>query len=248
MACKEFYIDVDGKRVHAKLDRSEDTERGPLAIVFHGFTGHMEERHIVAVAEGLRAEGVSTLRVDLYGHGKSDGAFADHTLYKWVTQGLAVIDYARGLDFVDALYVAGHSQGGLLSMLLAGMCPDDVAALMPLSPAILIPEAARQGVLLGCPFDPVHIPATIGVGERTLSGNYARVAQTIHVEDEIDRYPGPVLIVHGSADEGVPLSDSEAAVARYRNARLVVIPDDDHCYHQHLDQAVAAVREFVAAL
>ena len=106
MACEEFYIDIDGRRVHAKLDRPEDTERGPLAIVFHGFTGHMEERHIVAVAEGLRAEGVSTLRVDLYGHGKSDGAFADHTLYKWVTQGLAVIDYARGLDFVDALYVA----------------------------------------------------------------------------------------------------------------------------------------------
>ena len=115
MACEEFYIDVDGKRVHAKLDRPEGAERGPLAVVFHGFTGHMEERHIIAVAEGLRAEGVSTLRVDLYGHGKSDGAFADHTLYKWVTQGLAVIDYARGLDFVDALYVVGHS-----SIMLAG--------------------------------------------------------------------------------------------------------------------------------
>ena len=74
------------------------------------------------------------------------------------------------------------------------------------------------------------------------------VGPCISKKDEIDRYPGPVLIVHGSADEGVPLSDSEAAVARYRNARLVVIPDDDHCYHQHLDQAVAAVREFVAAL
>lgn len=245
---EEFYIEVDGMRVHAKLDRPKGAGRGPLALVFHGFTGHMEERHIVAVTEGLLAEGVATLRVDLYGHGMSDGAFEDHTLYKWLTQGLAVIAYARSLDFVDRIYLTGHSQGGLTVMLLAGMCPDEVAALMPLSPATVIPEGARSGELLGTRFDPLHIPQEFDVLGRKLRGDYVRVAQTIRVEDEIARYGGPVLIVHGTADEAVPFACAEDAAARYRDARLEPIPDDSHCYRLHLDQAVAAVRAFVSGL
>ena len=43
---KEFYIDSDGIRLHAKLDRVNENEQGPLCILIHGFTGHMEEEHI----------------------------------------------------------------------------------------------------------------------------------------------------------------------------------------------------------
>lgn len=42
----------DGIRLNVKLDRPA-TGKCPLAIVIHGFTGHMEERHITAVARAL---------------------------------------------------------------------------------------------------------------------------------------------------------------------------------------------------
>ena len=45
---KEFFIDSDGTRIHAKLERPEGAEKGPLCILVHGFTGHMEEDHIIA--------------------------------------------------------------------------------------------------------------------------------------------------------------------------------------------------------
>ena len=46
-----MYITDDGIRLNAKLDMPEGQNgRCPLAVVFHGFTGHMEERHIIAVA------------------------------------------------------------------------------------------------------------------------------------------------------------------------------------------------------
>lgn len=237
----------DGIRLNAKLDMPcGHSGKCPLVIVIHGFTGHMEERHIVAVSRALNEIGFATLRVDMYGHGNSDGAFQNHTLYKWLTNALAVIDYARSLDFVTGIWLCGHSQGGLTVMLAGAMKHDVIRGLIPLSPAWMIPEGARKGTLLGQNFDPDHIPDVLPAwGDRGLDGNYVRVAQTIHVEEAIDRYTGPVLIVHGDQDEAVPVEYGIRAAERYRNARLVLIPGDTHCYDYHLDQVLDAVKEWM---
>ena len=242
-----MYILDDGIRLNAKLDMpKEHTGKCPLVIVIHGFTGHMEETHITAVCETLNAIGFATLRADMYGHGNSDGQFENHTLYKWLTNALTLIDYARGLDFVTDLYLCGHSQGGMTVMLAGAMKHDVIKGLIPLSPAWMIPEAARNGTLLGQNFDPDHIPDVLPAwGDRGLNGNYVRVAQTIHVEDAIDRYTGPVLIVHGDLDEAVPVEYGIRAAERYRDCRLVIIRGDTHCYSNHLDQVLDAVREWM---
>ena len=243
-----MYITEDGLRLHAKLDMPEDAgEKCPLVLVIHGFTGHMEEEHIVSVAKAINECGYATLRVEMYGHGQSDGEFRKHTLYKWLTNALTVIDYARNLDFATGLFLCGHSQGGLLVMLAAAMKRDIVKGLIALSPACMIPEIARQGELLGLQFDPDRIPDTLDAWDgRKLDGNYARVAQTIHVEEAIARYDGPVLIVHGDEDEAVPVQYGIDAAKAYRNAELVLIPGDDHCYNRHLDQVVDAVKAWLA--
>ncbi len=250
---QEFFIENDGIRLHAKLDMPESvqmksTEQCPLVIVIHGFTGHMEERHIIAASQSMNSIGFATLRVEMYGHGQSEGKFEDHTLYKWVTNALAVVDYAKKLDFVSDLYLCGHSQGGLLTMLIGGMRADDLKAIIPLSPAWMIPDGARQGNLLGIPFDPKHIPDLLQNDYLQLNGNYIRVAQTIHVEDEIERYQGPVLIVQGDADEAVPLEYATRAAKLYANAKLVIIPGDSHCFDHHLEMMTDAVKEFLLTL
>ena len=246
-----MYIMDDGIRLNAKLDMPADYREGqrcPLVVVIHGFTGHIEETHIVAVSKGINAAGFATLRADMYGHGQSDGTFRNHTLFKWMTNALTVIDYARGLDFVTDIYLCGHSQGGLLVMLAAAMKHDVIKGLIPLSPACMIPEIARSGELLGLRFDPNHIPEVLKSWDgRELDGNYARVAQTIRVEDAIERYRGPVLIVHGDADESVPVQYGIRAAEAYANGRLVLISGDDHCYNRHLDQVVDAVTDWLKA-
>ena len=151
-------------QLHAKLDMPEEKEKCPLVIVFHGLTGNMEERHITAVSNAMNEIGFATLRVELYGHGKSGGAFEQHNLMKWINNAMTVTDYAKTLDFVTDLYICGHSQGGLLTMLAAGMRADDFKAAIPMSPAIVIPDGARKGNLLGQPFDPEHIPDMVEWG------------------------------------------------------------------------------------
>ncbi len=241
---EEFYIDCDGIRLHSKLDRPAGLERCPLCILIHGFTGHMEEPHIIAVQKAMNDSGVAVLRVEMFGHGKSDGEFKNHTIYKWVTNALAVVKYAKSLDFVTELYISGHSQGGFLTMLIAGMCPEAFKAIIPLSPAWCIPDDARNGLMLGNKFDPNHIPETIVSDDWELSGDYVRVVQTIHVEDEIARYDGPVFIIHGDKDEIIPYSYAVKAQKLYKNAVLVTIEDDDHCYTKHLDKVSVAIRKF----
>ena len=245
---KEFYIPCDGIQLHAKLDMPAGLEKCPLVILIHGFTGHMEERHIIAAQEAMNEAGFAVLRAEMYGHGKSEGEFRNHTLYKWVNGALAVVEYAKTLDFVTDLYISGHSQGGLLTMLIAGMRPDDFKAIIPLSPAWMIPDGARAGSLLGIQFDPIHIPEELDNGELRLGGDYIRVAQTIHPEDEITRYNGPVLIIQGDADEAVPMEYARKAADMYHDCRLVTIPEDTHCYDYHLDLVTETLKEFLLSI
>ena len=245
-----MYIMEDGLRLNAVLDMPRGAgERCPVAVVIHGFTGHSEEEHILAVSRALNEVGCATLRVDMYGHGHSDGEFRKHTLYKWLTNALTAIDYARSLDFATDIYLCGHSQGGLLVMLAAALKHDVIKGVIALSPACLIPELARKGELLGLQFDPDNIPEVLNSWDgRELDGNYARVAQTIHVDEAIARYRGPVLVVHGDEDEAVPVHYGIEAANAYAHGRLVLIPGDDHCYDRHLDKVVEAVKEWMGEL
>jgi len=147
------------------------------------------------------------------------------------------------------MYMCGHSQGGLAVTLAAAMERDVIKALIPLSPAYVIIEGAKKGELLGQPFDPENIPDMLQSWDgRELSGNYIRVAQSIDLDAEIKKYTGPVLIVHGDADEAVPVEYGIEASKKFANCTLKLIPGDTHCYDYHLDQAVEAVQEFVKGL
>ena len=241
-------FEVDGIRLNAKLELPDnEEERNPLIILSHGFTGHMEEAHIVATAETMLELGFAVLRVELYGHGHSGGNFRDHDIGKWVRELTSIIDRVQKLDFVSDLWLCGHSQGGLAVMLAAAERPEAVKGLIPLSPAWMIPEGARTGNLLRFRFDPAHIPAETDLGGGvTLGANYFRVAQTVDAEAAIRAYHGPVLIIHGTADETVPYEYSERAAALYHDCSLIPIENDTHCFDRHPDQMTQALRNWLA--
>ena len=245
-----FYITDDGIRLHAKLDMPAGYEEGdkcPLVIIIHGLTGHMEERHIKGLAAMMNEEGFSTLRAEMYGHGASEGDFSSHNLFKWLNNAMTVTDYARSLPFVTDLYISGHSQGGLTTILAAGMMPEYFKAVIPLSPAVVLTDGARKGMNFGLDFAEGEIPDEVYVNAtQKVKGNYLRAARLIDTDYAISLYHGPVLIVHGSEDEAVPLSYAEETAAKYDNAQLVIIEGDDHCFDYHLDEMLDAVREFLA--
>ena len=235
----------DGIRLDAVLERP-NAAPCPLAIVLHGFTSNKEKQHTLAACDAMRQAGIATLRFDLYGHGESGGEFKNHTLYKWISNTLAAISYAQSLDFVTDIYLSGHSQGGLTAALVGGMAPDLVKGLILRAPAFMIPRCAREGSMLGFTFDPLCIPDEMHIfKELTLGGNYVRVAQTIHVEEAIDRFPGPVLLIHGDEDDLVPVEESREAARRYRQCQLNVIPGETHHFDRFPDQMKAIIQDWL---
>ena len=243
---EKLLICDDGIQLSAILERPEGHESCPLVILLHGFTSAKDKPHNILAAAAMREAGFATLRFDLYGHGESGGEFRKHTLYKWISNTMTVIDYARSIGYIE-LYLSGHSQGGLVSALVAGMEADRIRGLILRAPAFMIPQAARDGNILGYKIDPDHIPDSFStIKELELDGNYIRVAQTIHAEEAVDRYKGPVLILQGDADDTVALVDTQRMAECYQNCRLAVISGETHHFDRHPEQMQEIIREWIS--
>lgn len=234
----EFYLDDLGIRLHCKLDRPAE-EPSPLCIVIHGLTGHMEEPHIVGVARAMNEVGIATLRAELYGHGLSGGAFEDHDMDKWLHNLETVLAYVDTLDFVTDLYLCGHSQGGLATILFAGRHPDRFTAILPLAPAIIIPKLAKR-------FAFEDLPSRMPFHDQYVGASYLRSAWNLDVDAAIDAYKGPVLLVQGTADQTVDPEDTVSAADRYTNATLAPIDGDSHCFDYHLDEVLETIKKYLS--
>lgn len=247
MENREFYIKCDGINLHAKLDfPREDKEKYPCVIVVHGLTGHMEETHIKAVANACNEMGYAALRVDMYGHGKSEGEFKNHTVTHWVLELMQIIDYVNSLEFVTDVYLTGHSQGGLTVILTAAVKKDAIKAIMPLSPALMAKDVALHGGFPNTEYDPDNMGENIMLfGEHEISTNYMRTCRFLPIDEAIHDFDKKVLLVHADTDELVPYRYAVEAQKKYKDARLVTIPDDDHCYLKHLSMVTDAVKEFL---
>ena len=240
-----MHIYDDAIPLEIRLDLpAERTENTPLMILLHGFTGHMEEPHIIAMAEMMTGVGFAVLRAELYGHGRSGGTFRDHTIWKWLNNIMTLVDYARKELGYKEIWLCGHSQGGLSVLLAAALERDRIKGVVALAPAVTIPAWARNGSAMRLDFDPVNVPESFDLGDAVLGGNYIRSAQLVHAEDAF-RYQGPVIFVHGDADETIPVTASIEFSKHFGDAELVVISGDSHCYDFHLDEALAAVRDWL---
>lgn len=255
MTDREFFIDCDGMKVHAKLN-FPDTEADSykLLILLHGITGHMEEPHIVAAKDTAIQCDFAVLRVELYGHGKSDGKFEDHTIFHWLTQTIRVIQYARTLPFVSEIYLAGHSQGGLTAILAAGMMPEYITGLIPMSPATVIVYSARKNEI----YAPVFGQHEWGEKEvrykdeeRFLRPEYFMSARIVPLEQSIRNYHGRILLIHGDVDQSVPVDYAEKLAKEEKEQTpdftFAVINGADHDYTRpgNLDQFTEAIRHFL---
>ena len=163
------------------------------------------------------------------------------------------IIHAR-IDYIDksAYYIISVIVVGVLlkstviALKIGGECSDRINAKVDRQGvAVLLTELKEYGLTTKGSIIGSDLPYELPVNaEQTVSGNYVRAAQLLDIDYAIGKYKGPVLIVHGDQDEAIPVHYSEEAAAKYSNARLVIIKGDDHCYNYHLDEVLAAIREF----
>ena len=216
------FIKKNGMKIQGLMYLPEKRgEKLPAVIFSHGFGSNFRE--LMHHGEGYAKSGICCLFFDFCGGGLqslSDGVMPEMTLRSECEDLQTVLSCVKELDYVDPerIFLQGESMGGLVSALTAAKYTKDIRALILWYPAFCIPEDARIRLEKG-------EREVFGV---TMNEAFDAEAANIHVSKEIQAYPRPVLIIHGTADNLVPIRYSEMAVSSYADAKLIAISDAGH--------------------
>ena len=252
------------KRGHLTLRGTHFRPQGeqlPIAIVSHGFMSN--QRSVRRYARALAEMGYASFCFDFSGgcafFGKSDGKSTDMSVLTEVSDLEAVAAYARALPYTnsDNLLLMGCSQGGFVSALTAAKPDSAVSKLILFYPALCIPDDARAGQMMFAKFDPEHVPDQFMCGPMRLSSRYVTDVINMNPSEEIKKYPGDVLIVHGDKDPVVSIHYSNRAYKTYSKRPTVKFHRPPHTVFQTIEGgkhgfsrkhdalAMKAVREFL---
>lgn len=206
----------------------------PAIVLSHEFGLSMKSTS--RYARGLSKAGYHVFVFDFPGSGVGKSRGRNSTQMSVLTEvedlGL-VFRHVQSLPFVDRhrIVLAGASQGGLVSALLAAKHGDEVYRLVLYYPAFNIPDDARRGCMLGRQIDPRNVPKKFRViGYVNLGSKYVRDAASLDPWKQIEGYRKPVLICHGAKDGIVDIGYSRKAASVYANAELVEFPRAHHVF------------------
>lgn len=231
-------LEVGGKILRGMFHAPEEGDRFPTVVMLHGFTGHKLEPHrmYVKFSRLLSGSGIAVARFDFSGSGESDGDFEDMTFSGEVREAEAILSHVRSLPTTDPRRIGllGLSMGGAVASVVAGRNPHDVKALVLWSAAdIEIMKAIFQAKKAdGAAFCDER--GFYDIGGLWLNPGFYDDLTRWDTYDEIAKFQGRALIVHGREDETVPV----ATAHRYyevlgERAESVIIEGADHTYNRH---------------
>jgi len=190
----------------------------PLAILCHGLCSSKESRTSRRLEEILNRNGISTFRFDFFGHGESDGRLEDLTISEAVDDVMNAVLFLKGRGY-SKVGLFGSSFGGLATLISASRVHD------------LLFLALKSPVSDFRELDPE-------LAIRDSENNAYEIAEKIGC---------PVLIVHGDADDVVPVEQSIKLEKLIKNCRLEIIRGADHDYSREEDfeRMIKLISEFI---
>jgi pimeloyl-ACP methyl ester carboxylesterase len=224
---------------------------GPTVVWLGGFHSDMTGTKAQVLADWAIATGRAYLRFDYFGHGRSDGDFADGTISRWRGDALAMIDTLTE----GPLVLVGSSMGGWLACLAALARPDRISGLVLIAPAADFTEA-----LLKPGLPPQAHEALAKTGRWTHPSAYDETGYPITsalLEDGarwtiLDReipITAPTRILHGGEDPDVPWRHALTLAKALKGPDVVftLVRDGDHRLSRPVDndRLIAAVEELV---
>lgn len=198
---------------------------GPGIVLCHGFqTGR---REALPVALGLRERGYNTLVFDFRAHGESEG--------RWTSCGFletrdleGAVRYLQGRPEVvgHRVGVVGFSMGAAVSILTAARMPE-IAAVVADSPFATLRGVLASGfrVIFRLPAFPLA-NVSLWFAEK-LVGVCADEIRPVDYVALVS--PRPLLIIHGEADQLIPVANAHAVYATAAEPKEIwTVPGADH--------------------
>ncbi len=242
-------VTIDGD--HGKLSAVIQTPKGkffyPMVMILHGLTGNKDATLVKNIADDLEAQGIASIRFDFNGHGESDGNFQDMTVLNELEDARHVYEYVRDMRGVTSVSIAGHSQGGVVASMLAGeLGQKKIKAIALMAPAAVLRDNARAGEIFGTNYDAENPPEYVEVWEHKIGRNYIKTAQTLQIYETAEKFQGPALIVHGSADDVVHYGYGFRYHDIYKGSEIKILQGFDHGFTQDEKLTAEIVADFFA--
>lgn len=229
-----------GALAYHKLAGRGDGAKLPGIVFLGGFRSDMTGTKATWLEDWARERGRTFLRFDYSGHGESDGDFLDGCIGDWSRDAAdAVTTLTEGPQIL-----VGSSMGGWISLLLAKRMPERVAGLIGIAAA---PDFTEDSIWAG--FDEAQRAALMGQGSVDLPIDYYvdvpsdyseepyRITRRL-IEDGRENLvlrtplpvPGPVRLLHGTADADVEMSVGLRLLDHLdsADARLTLVKGADH--------------------
>ena len=235
------FIDPSGHQISGILAKPPGgTDR--LAVLCHGFLSNKNSATNRPLTAMLLPQGIATLRFDFFGHGDSEGPFEKLTVGIAVQQTLAALGLAGSRGY-RKIGLVGSSFGGLVSILAAGQLETDAADASHLTCLALKCPVSDLAAMLRDEFGTTEMRQW----QRTntipnLTGGLGRIPLLFSFYEDCAHHVAyeapkamtlPTLIVHGDADECVPVAQS-LRLQEFLGGKtsLVVLAGADHHFSQ----------------
>jgi pimeloyl-ACP methyl ester carboxylesterase len=185
---EEVWLDLaTGGRAHAWAYTPPDLPDGaPVVLFFHGNGENLETVRWSGLFEEIGGLGVAALAADFPGYGRSGGMPSEEGL---IATGDAAVAWARERHPERPVVVAGWSLGAALAITTVDRHPEEVRALIALSPWTTLAEVAR--------------------------GIFPEVAVRMMLKESYDsrtaarRVNAPALVIHGEHDDLIPVEQGK---------------------------------------
>nr|WP_316621694.1 alpha/beta fold hydrolase [uncultured Ruminococcus sp.] len=241
--CKFYTIrSYDGLKLSARYFEGDDDK--PLCICFHGYRGSAV-RDFAGIGLHLIHEGYNVLIVDERAHWRSQG----HTICFGIKERFDVISWVKfankrfGKD--KSIFLFGISMGGGTVLMASGQrLPRNVKGIVadcPFnSPKDIIKHVCRKIKLNPDLLWPIIWLAGLVYGRLRVNATTAA--------DEVKRSKIPIVILHGEADDFVPMSMSkEVQKANPSMIEMHTFPHADHgmSYFEDEERYIGIVEGFI---
>lgn len=201
---KKFIETRDGERIAAVIHHPEGSPKGSVLLqhgLFSDKEGNWERR-----ADFFAGRGFTAVRFDRRGYGESDREFHEFNLTTGVEDSIAVMDHLEG-EGEGSYAIYGSSFGGLIAVHVAASDPR-VEAL-----GLRAPATFTEGI-----FGDLREEAREKGGSVDLEDRMAGARMEMSFFEDLERYDAaeaareigaPTIILHGGADDVVPIEDSK---------------------------------------
>lgn len=212
----------------------------PGIIFCHGFTGNRVESHrlFVHAAREMCKRGFVILRFDFRGSGESEGLFENMTISEEVSDLKVAIDwfYNREEVLKDKIGVIGLSLGGVIAILTAAQDERIKAICTWSTPAELkeLQDTAKN-IFGEMKIEKLIIKKYIDLPSGDRIGKKFLIDALKHnILESIEKIsPRPILIIHGTKDQLVPVSHAEKLFEKAKdNKEIFLVKDADHTFNR----------------